>query len=160
MEIVQVGIRLTFPTLSPVQIAIAAEQIRQFEEDAEAHKLVVAECARMTAELEAANAEKDRLCGEFLALVNSFWRLFSLRTLTVLFGNFFFCVLCRRDQPPAAEVGEPEPRPEEAHEGQRGRAHGVREGAGAQVRGVQCKALTLSRCSLCSIHLLLFWRLL
>jgi hypothetical protein len=46
------------------QIAIAAGQIRQFEEDAETHKLVVAECTRLAAELEAANAEKDRLFGE------------------------------------------------------------------------------------------------
>jgi hypothetical protein len=36
-----------------------------YEQDAEAHKLVVAECARLNAELEAANAEKDRLCGTF-----------------------------------------------------------------------------------------------
>lgn len=34
-----------------------------YEEDAEAHKLVVAERDGLIAELEAANAEKDRLCG-------------------------------------------------------------------------------------------------
>ena len=36
----------------------------QYEADAEAHLLVVAECARLTAELEAAHTEKDRLTGK------------------------------------------------------------------------------------------------
>lgn len=45
------------------QLATAAERIHGYEDDAEAHKLVVADRDRLAAELEAANAEKDRLCG-------------------------------------------------------------------------------------------------
>jgi hypothetical protein len=48
-----------------LQLNGANERIVGYEQDAESHKLVVADCARLNAELEAANAEKDRLCGTF-----------------------------------------------------------------------------------------------